>query len=164
MPCRSCLPVSVTFPALRWEAVVNACMIASMMTNWGASPLDSVQMLYLGENKIKSLPTNIGQLKKLEELDLSGCKLGMLPDSICQCLALRQLWLSRNRFETVWEWSWCSHLMASSSICPFMLMQTYVPTSPDWWLAQPSRTTSEEQLLESVSFINCKASSLYFHG
>ena len=54
--------------------------------------------MYLGENNLNVLPANIGLLKKLEELDLSGCKLSVLPDSICQCLALKRLWLSRNRF------------------------------------------------------------------
>ena len=78
-------------------------MIVFVMTDWGSLPLvlTFVQTLYLGENKIKALPGNIGQLKKLEELDLSGCKLDVLPDSICQCLGLKRLWLSRNRFEMV---------------------------------------------------------------
>ena len=102
MPCKSCLPVYVTFLASRSataEAITNACMILLVMTGWGDGTRTAVQTLYLGENNIKSLPYNIGRLKKLEELDLSGCKLGMLPDSICQCLELRRLWLSRNRFK-----------------------------------------------------------------
>lgn len=55
-------------------------------------------MLYVGENKLKYLPDDIGQLSSLSEFDASNCDLIELPESLVNCMALTKLWLSRNRF------------------------------------------------------------------
>jgi len=54
--------------------------------------------MYIAENKFKSLPSQFGNLRQLEELDLSGCDLEMLPESMSQCKSLEKLWLSNNRW------------------------------------------------------------------
>ena len=56
-------------------------------------------MLYVGENKLKYLPDDIGQLSSLSEFDVASCQLVVLPESLVNCTALTKLWASRNRFD-----------------------------------------------------------------
>ena len=54
-------------------------------------------MLYAGENRLTQLPDEFGRLKRLEELDLSGCELAALPESFSICRALVHVWLTGNK-------------------------------------------------------------------
>ena len=56
-------------------------------------------MLYAGENKLTHLPDQFGRLTRLEELDLSGCKLAVLPESFSLCRSLIHVWLTGNKYE-----------------------------------------------------------------
>ena len=56
------------------------------------------KVLYVGENKLKCLPDDIGQLSSLSEFDVASCQLTALPESLANCTALTKLWVSRNRF------------------------------------------------------------------
>ena len=56
------------------------------------------QFLYAGDNKLTYLPHQFGHLRNLEELDLSGCSLVVLPESISCCESLVHLWLSGNKY------------------------------------------------------------------
>ena len=57
-----------------------------------------LQVIYSGENRLQTLPARFGELVNLEELDVSGCELVSLPDSLSQCESLVRLWLSNNRY------------------------------------------------------------------
>ena len=70
-----------------------------------------LQVIYSGENRLQTLPTRFGELVNLEELDVSGCELVSLPDSLSQCESLVRLWLSNNRYRgtrTMMVWIWVS--------------------------------------------------------
>ena len=56
------------------------------------------QVMYAGENRLKSLPARFGRLTLLQELDISGCELESLPESLSLCISLIRLWLSNNRW------------------------------------------------------------------
>ena len=56
------------------------------------------KVLYVGENRLKCLPSDIGQLSSLLEFDAASCQLTILPESLANCTALTKLWVSRNRF------------------------------------------------------------------
>lgn len=56
-------------------------------------------MLYAGENKLTHLPDQFGRLIKLEELDLSGCELAVLPESFSLCQSLVHVWLTGNKYD-----------------------------------------------------------------
>ena len=70
---------------------IGACIIIACLPPW------SMQVMYAGENHLHSLPCGFGRLSLLEELDLSGCELESLPDSLPDCWSLVRLWLSNNR-------------------------------------------------------------------
>lgn len=53
--------------------------------------------MYGGENRFRTLPDKFGQLWQLQELDVSGCELEVLPESLSQCVSIVRLWLSNNR-------------------------------------------------------------------
>ena len=55
------------------------------------------QVMYSGENRLKGLPARFGRLTQLQELDVSGCELESLPQSLSLCVSLIRLWLSNNR-------------------------------------------------------------------
>ena len=55
------------------------------------------QVMYSGENRLKGLPVGFGRLTQLQELDVSGCELESLPESLSHCVSLIRLWLSNNR-------------------------------------------------------------------
>ena len=54
------------------------------------------QALYLQNNRIKQLPSNIGNLKNLQTLNISGNNLKDLPPSISGLTCLKTLDLSKN--------------------------------------------------------------------
>ena len=56
-----------------------------------------LQVIYVAENKFTSLPTCLGHLKQLKELDVSYCAIERLPESLPQCTSLAKLWVSNNR-------------------------------------------------------------------
>ena len=58
------------------------------------------QVMYGGENRLKGLPVRFGRLTQLQELDVSGCELETLPQSLSRCVSLIRLWLSNNRWRT----------------------------------------------------------------
>ena len=68
----------------------------------GVSILTSAppQSLYLGKNPLELLPSKIGRLTKLTELDVSEGRLTVLPDSITRCTAIVKMWLCHNRYAT----------------------------------------------------------------
>lgn len=57
-------------------------------------------MLYAGENNLTILPDEFGRLTSLEELDLSGCELAVLPESFSLCRSLVHVWLTGNKYES----------------------------------------------------------------
>ena len=62
--------------------------------------IDSLQYLYLSDNKIKDISTSVGSLKKLKVLDLSrNIDLEYIPSSICKCEKLEELYLNETRVE-----------------------------------------------------------------
>lgn len=67
--------------------------------------------MYAGNNNFQTLPKNIGWLAGLEELDVSGCAIEYLPESLSQCTALKRLWLSNNRY--------AQHSVKQSSVLGF---------------------------------------------
>ncbi len=56
-----------------------------------------LKVMYLAENKLKTLPFDFGKLEMLLELDVSTCEIDILPESLSFCKSLQKLWLSNNR-------------------------------------------------------------------
>lgn len=61
----------------------------------------SVRTLSLADNRLLSLPEDIGLLSNLEELTLTNNKLSSLPEGLAKCTKLRVLYLSGNVFTSV---------------------------------------------------------------
>ncbi len=61
--------------------------------------LKNLQMLLLGGNKLTSLPPEIGQLKNLQRLGLRDNKLTSLPPEMVQLRKLEKLYLGGNRLD-----------------------------------------------------------------
>lgn len=55
-----------------------------------------LQFLWLSRNELKQIPPQIGNLKKLKWLDASDNKLTTLPEELGDCLSLQVLWLENN--------------------------------------------------------------------
>ncbi|XP_037234690.1 protein scribble homolog isoform X25 [Falco rusticolus] len=77
---------------------------------WGAVPLPwdlafytlaNLVTLELRENLLKTLPTSLSFLVKLEQLDLGGNDLEVLPDTLGALPNLRELWLDRNQLSAL---------------------------------------------------------------
>jgi CCR4-NOT transcription complex subunit 6 len=60
-----------------------------------------LEKLYLNHNKLKVLPSAIGQLRKLTHLDLSGNDLNELPEEIGMLTNLKKLYLFDNNIRTL---------------------------------------------------------------
>ncbi|KAI0213679.1 hypothetical protein LSAT2_001275 [Lamellibrachia satsuma] len=59
--------------------------------------LQSLQVLNVEQNKLKSLPAGIGKLQHLQTFLLKGNKLNKIPDSMCEMQSLRTLDVSMNQ-------------------------------------------------------------------
>lgn len=59
----------------------------------------SVQELQLGTNKLTSLPSYLGNFKKLQFLDVPVNQLSDLPQELAQCPYLREINIAANRFK-----------------------------------------------------------------
>lgn len=68
--------------------------------------LNLSQMLYAGDNELTYLPHQFGCLRNLEELDLSGCNLVVLPESISYCESLVHLWLTGNKYSSWFHYAY----------------------------------------------------------
>ncbi|KAJ5281175.1 hypothetical protein N7478_006547 [Penicillium angulare] len=60
-----------------------------------------IEKLYLNHNKLKALPSEIGQLRKLTHLDLSGNELTELPEEIGMLTSLKKLYLFDNHIRNL---------------------------------------------------------------
>ncbi|KAJ5631106.1 uncharacterized protein N7484_011206 [Penicillium longicatenatum] len=60
-----------------------------------------LEKIYLNHNKLKALPSAIGQLRKLTHLDLSGNELTELPEEIGMLTNLKKLYLFDNNIRTL---------------------------------------------------------------
>ena len=60
--------------------------------------MTNLEILYLTDQKITSIPTFIGDLKNLKELSFAGCKLETLPEEIFNLKNLKELILLDNPF------------------------------------------------------------------
>ncbi|KAJ5136279.1 Glucose-repressible alcohol dehydrogenase transcriptional effector [Penicillium atrosanguineum] len=60
-----------------------------------------LEKLYLNHNKLKALPSTIGQLRKLTHLDLSGNELTELPEEIGMLSHLKKLYLFDNNIRNL---------------------------------------------------------------
>ncbi|GLD54603.1 protein scribble homolog isoform X2 [Lates japonicus] len=63
--------------------------------------LANLVTLELRENLLKSLPTSLSFLVKLEQLDLGSNELEVLPDTLGALPNLRELWLDRNQLSSL---------------------------------------------------------------
>jgi len=63
--------------------------------------LKNLRELYLGKNKIDSIPPQINQLTKLEVLDISKNRLTKIPVELFSCMHLKRLVLNQNLIEEV---------------------------------------------------------------
>uniref|UniRef100_A0A8C6NUH0 Protein scribble homolog n=1 Tax=Nothobranchius furzeri TaxID=105023 RepID=A0A8C6NUH0_NOTFU len=63
--------------------------------------LANLVTLELRENLLKSLPTSLSFLVKLEQLDLGSNELELLPDTLGALPNLRELWLDRNQLSSL---------------------------------------------------------------
>jgi len=68
--------------------------------------LKSLQILFLGSNKLRELPESFGDLKSLEYLNLNLNQLATLPESFGNLQSLRMLDLRENELTTLPE-SFC---------------------------------------------------------
>nr|XP_036879223.1 protein scribble homolog isoform X6 [Manis javanica] len=74
----------------------------SMPTSCASCPsLANLVTLELRENLLKSLPASLSFLVKLEQLDLGGNDLEVLPDTLGALPNLRELWLDRNQLSAL---------------------------------------------------------------
>ncbi len=67
---------------------------------------ESISWLILTDNRLKSLPRSIGNLRKLQKCALAGNRLESLPDEMAACRNLELIRLSANNLETIPAWLW----------------------------------------------------------
>lgn len=84
--------------------------------------------MYGGENQFKNLPSRFGQLYQLQELDVSGCELEALPESLSHCVSIVRLWLSNNRYRQCMGLSICGNNSVNYLISQF-LCYAYTPST-----------------------------------
>lgn len=64
----------------------------------------SLRWLILTDNRIESLPADIGRCPPLQKLMLAGNRLSSLPDEMAACTNLELVRLAANRFESLPDW------------------------------------------------------------
>ncbi len=64
----------------------------------------SISWLILTDNRLKSLPSSIGKLTKLQKFPLAGNQLTHLPESMAECRNLELLRLSANQLKEIPSW------------------------------------------------------------
>ncbi|WP_223159281.1 leucine-rich repeat-containing protein kinase family protein [Vibrio sp. Y2-5] len=69
-----------------------------------ASLPPQLRWLILTDNRVQSLPENIGQCSKLQKLMLAGNQLSSLPESLALCHRLELIRMSANQLEALPEW------------------------------------------------------------
>ena len=69
--------------------------------------LTRLQLLDLSENQLTSLPKSLGNLAQLQELDLHTNQLTLLPESLSKLAQLRELNLFANKLATLPNWIGC---------------------------------------------------------
>lgn len=79
----------------------KACQIEEVPTN---SLPPQLRWLILTNNRLKTLPGNLGDFKRLQKLMLAGNQLTDLPASLQQCQQLELLRLSANQFSELPHW------------------------------------------------------------
>ncbi|MDO9055849.1 MAG: protein kinase [Sulfuricurvum sp.] len=67
---------------------------------------DTISWLILTDNRLKSLPSSIGKLHKLQKCALAGNRLETLPDEMAECRNLELLRLSANNLQAIPSWLW----------------------------------------------------------
>ncbi|HTN30330.1 MAG TPA: leucine-rich repeat-containing protein kinase family protein [Pseudomonas sp.] len=82
----------VGFKACRIKQVADAALPARL--RW----------LILTDNRLRQLPSALGQRPRLQKLMLSGNQLSALPDSLAEASNLELLRLAANRFEALPDW------------------------------------------------------------
>ncbi|MCZ4371166.1 leucine-rich repeat-containing protein kinase family protein [Vibrio diazotrophicus] len=63
-----------------------------------------LRWLILTDNRVQSLPENIGQCSRLQKLMLAGNQLSSLPESLALCHRLELIRMSANKLEVLPEW------------------------------------------------------------
>jgi hypothetical protein len=67
---------------------------------------DTISWLILTDNCLTSLPSSIGNLRKLQKCALAGNRLETLPDEMAMCRNLELLRLSANNLQAIPTWLW----------------------------------------------------------
>ncbi|GIU19725.1 MULTISPECIES: leucine-rich repeat-containing protein kinase family protein [unclassified Shewanella] len=65
---------------------------------------DNTRWLILTDNKLETLPEDMGRLHQLQKLALAGNKLASLPESMANCTKLELARLSANDFKALPDW------------------------------------------------------------
>ena len=83
----------VTLKHNGWQSGIR---LDSLTPNIGL--LVNAEVIYLSDHNIKTIPKEIGNLKKLKELSFAGCQLESLPEEIFTLTNLKELILWDNKF------------------------------------------------------------------
>lgn len=67
---------------------------------------ETISWLILTDNRLKTLPRSIGNLRKLQKCALAGNRLESLPDEMAMCQNLELLRLSANNLREIPSWLW----------------------------------------------------------
>jgi hypothetical protein len=59
----------------------------------------ALQLLWVGQNKLVSVPAVVGNLRALQQLWIGHNSLTTLPKELCELRALQELWVEHNRLE-----------------------------------------------------------------
>eukprot|EP00607_Mallomonas_marina_P001888 CAMPEP_0182426176 /NCGR_PEP_ID=MMETSP1167-20130531/12586_1 /TAXON_ID=2988 /ORGANISM="Mallomonas Sp, Strain CCMP3275" /LENGTH=424 /DNA_ID=CAMNT_0024607425 /DNA_START=110 /DNA_END=1384 /DNA_ORIENTATION=- len=97
------IPV-LPFEAGYWSQLNYLNLRGNQLTDLSPSHLGAwtlLERLYLGINKMKSLPDEIGMCTQLRELDLSANLLETIPSGLSSCTLLQQLHLGANKISEI---------------------------------------------------------------
>lgn len=76
-----------------------------------------MQELFLHSNQLVVIPSQIGYLQKLQVLDLTDNQLENLPGELVSKMHLKNLWVEKNRFNTVTEETKDFKMISLKNIC-----------------------------------------------